>query len=175
MNFRKLSPEVFVADSTIVAVGDSDIDFLKECARKNPRKRARICAHINNDDSLHEMIIAITSNSYIQPHKHNGKSESFHVIDGYLDVLIFDECGEITNLIELGNIGSGKCSFYRLSESLYHTIIIRSETVVFHEVTNGPFSSVDTQKAPFAPDEENLDDILIYKSKLMEKIANFKR
>jgi cupin fold WbuC family metalloprotein len=84
---------VFIALDRIVKVGQEELAFLKQQAAGNLRKRARICAHKTNDDALHEMLIAISAKSYIHPHKHLGKSESFHIIDGLVDVVVFDDQG----------------------------------------------------------------------------------
>ena len=92
---RKINNEVFVADEAIVRLGAGQISFLKQQALSSNRKRARICTHRSNDDALHEMLIAISANSYIHPHKHTSKVESFHIIEGLVDVVVFDDAGAI--------------------------------------------------------------------------------
>jgi cupin fold WbuC family metalloprotein len=149
----RINDEVFIAKNTIVHFGDEEILFLKQQAQMSTRKRARICAHKTNDDVMHEMLIAISAESYIHPHKHLEKSESFHIVEGKADVIIFDENGGISDAFELGIPGSDRQFFYRLSESKFHTIIIRSDYLVVHEVTNGPFSKKDSVLASFAPSE----------------------
>jgi cupin fold WbuC family metalloprotein len=171
MNLHKINDEVFIARDPIVHFGDEEVEFVKHQARTSPRRRARICAHRSNDDALHEMLIAISSASYIRPHRHVGKSESFHVVDGVADVAIFDESGELTNVIALGPPGSGRAFFYRLSQSAFHTLLIRSDVFVIHEVTNGPFAPERTIVAPFAPPEERIEDARRYMQQLAERIA----
>jgi cupin fold WbuC family metalloprotein len=153
MNLHKVSAEIYIAQDPIVQCGDAEIDFLKECALASPRKRARICAHKSNQDALHEMLIAISAASYIHPHRHLEKSESFHIVEGTVDVAIFDANGALVNVIELGEPGSGRAFYYRLSESAFHTLLIRSDFLVVHEVTNGPFDRAGTVLADFAPPE----------------------
>jgi cupin fold WbuC family metalloprotein len=155
MNLRKVSEEVFIALDPIVKFGADEIELVKMQARRSPRRRARICAHKSNDDPLHEMLIAISAGSYIHPHRHLSKSESFHIIEGEVDVVVFDETGKIVDLIELGPVGSGRRFYYRLSESAFHTLLIRGDLLVMHEVTNGPFGKDQTILAPFAPPEES--------------------
>jgi cupin fold WbuC family metalloprotein len=113
MNLRKVNDEVFIAPDSIVKVGQEKLAFLKREAATNHRKRARICAHKTNDDAIHEMLIAISAKSYIHPHKHLGKSESFHIVDGIVDVVVFDDEGEIVEIIELG--GSQRVPSIRFS------------------------------------------------------------
>lgn len=175
MNLRKVNDEVFIALDPIVKVGQEELGFLKQQAADNQRKRARICAHKTNDDALHEMLIAISAKSYIHPHKHLGKSESFHIVDGIVDVVVFDDGGEIREIIELGDARSGRNFYYRLSESAFHTLLIRTDFLVVHEVTNGPFSRDKTVLADFAPVEEHVDEAGAYIKQVALRAADFSR
>ncbi len=175
MNLRKINEEVFIAEDAIVRFGDSEIAFLKRQSQASPRKRARICAHKSNDDTLHEMVIAILAASYIHPHRHLDKSESFHIIEGTVDVAIFDHAGNIVDVIELGAPGSGRSFYYRLSESAFHTLLIRTECLVIHEVTNGPFVRDGTVLAPFAPPEDQTDAVRDYMQRVSDQVAQYLR
>jgi cupin fold WbuC family metalloprotein len=170
MNLHKVNEEVFVADGP---VGAADIAFLMEQASNNPRKRARICAHANNEDALHEMLIVMCGESYIRPHRHVGKSESYHVIVGEADFVLFDDAGAIVDVIELGALGTGRVFFYRVSNStLYHTLVIRSDFLVVHEVTNGPFDRDQTIPAGFAPAESDVDAVSSYRATIDAALRN---
>jgi len=111
------------------------------------------------------MIIAICENSYIRPHKHNSKMESFHLIEGKANILIFENNGAIKQNIKLGfddNI------VYRIDKDFYHTIVPTTPILVIHEVTNGPFIKDSNKYAKFSPKEssykvkEYRDNILRY-------------
>lgn len=68
---------------------------LKLIASRNSKKRSRICIHKNNNEKTQEMIIALSNKSFIAPHIHpNGKSESYHVIEGKMNVYVFDKNGK---------------------------------------------------------------------------------
>jgi cupin fold WbuC family metalloprotein len=172
---QRVNDEVFVARDPIARFGDEEVAFLRKQAQANPRKRARICAHRSNDDSLHEMLIAIMSESYIHPHRHSNKSESFHIVEGLVDVAIFGEDGTLTDVIELGPLGSGRQFFYRLSESRFHTLLIRTDYIVIHEATNGPFDRDGTIFAAFAPTEEEPKKVQEYLKRLSGQIAQHLR
>lgn len=171
MNLRKVNDEVFIAEDAIVRLGDAEIAFLKQQAQVSPRKRARICAHKTNDDALHEMVIAISADSYIHPHRHVGKSESFHIVDGEVDIAVFDDTGELSEVIQLGAPASGRCFYYRLSESAFHTLLIRSDFLIVHEVTNGPFDRDRTVLAPFAPTEDREAEARAYMQRVSAQVA----
>jgi len=153
MKLRRLNDEVFIADEPIVRLGPADIDFVKAKALASPRRRARICAHPGPEDRLHEMLIAISGDSYIHPHRHFGKAESFHIVEGIVDVVMLDPSGEVDEVIPLGEPGSGRALYYRVSTPLFHTLLIRSPLLVVHEVTSGPFDRAQSENASFAPPE----------------------
>ena len=154
MDITKINDEVFYTRDSVAKVDKEDVEFLKSTARSNDRKRARICSHLDAEDALHEMLIVLGKGAYFRPHKHLGKSESFHVIEGDLKVVIFNESGEVSEVIEMGDYNSGKKFYYRLSEDCFHTVVPQSDIVVFHETTNGPFNIEDTAFAPWAPEDD---------------------
>jgi len=155
MKYKVINDEVFYTTEPITKIDKSDIDKLKILSRSNPRKRIRICTHPDIGDNIHEMIIIHANGAYITPHKHIGKSESFHIIEGLLLVVIFDDQGNITEQIRMGDRESGLDFYYRLPEDHFHTVVPQSELVVFHEVTHGPFTPEDTVFATWAPSEED--------------------
>jgi cupin fold WbuC family metalloprotein len=170
MNFAKFNDEVFYPDDTLVKVSQMDIAQLKKIARHQPRKRSRLCAHKNIESPLHEMIIVHEKGIYVRPHKHLGKSESFHVIEGEAEIIIFSDNGAILALVEMSDYIGGKVFYYRLSEPLFHTVIVKSEVVVFHETTNGPFRYEDTIYAPWSPKVEEEELATIFLRELLDGI-----
>jgi cupin fold WbuC family metalloprotein len=174
MGLRELNDEVFVAEERIVRAGTREIAFLKRQASSNARGRARICAHRSNEDRLHEMLIAITSASYIHPHRHVRKSESFHIVEGAVDIVMFDEAGAVADVIELGDASTGRNFYYRLADSVFHTLVIQSDFLVVHEVTSGPFVKEETVLAPFAPAEERREAALAYMAEVARAAARWR-
>src|SRR5262245_57250372 len=148
-----LSAEVLVASGGVVQVTAADLGAITERAIRSPRKRARLCAHPDAADPLHEMLICLARGTYVRPHRHEGKSESFHVIEGELDVVLFRDDGTVRDVIPMGPYASGKAFFYRLTESCFHTVLVNTPHVLVHETTNGPFDPADTVFAPWAPAE----------------------
>ena len=153
MKHRLVNEEIFQATGGIVQVGAGDVDFLASQAQKNARKRARLCMHPGADDRLHEMLIVLARDTYIRPHRHAGKSESFHAIEGELDVVIFHDDGTIRDVVRMGDYRSGRAFYYRLMENCFHTVLINTPFALFHETTNGPFRRTDTEFAPWSPAE----------------------
>jgi cupin fold WbuC family metalloprotein len=154
ITIRKESAEVLYPEEDVVNVTAADLDELKKLALQNPRRRVRLCAHRTPQDHLHEMFIVHTSDCYVRPHKHLGKAESMAVLEGEVDVILFNEDGSINKIIQMGTPDSGKIFYQRLSDPIYHTLIIRTPFLVFHEVTEGPFLREKTIFPEWAPAEE---------------------
>jgi len=169
MKFQQINHEVFYTTDEITIVSKNDITFLKTKAFESPKKRARLCTHLDSSDRLHEMLIALGKDTYIQPHKHFHKSESFHIIEGRLAIIIFDDYGNITEIVTMGDYLSGDTFYYRLVGDYFHTVVVFSEYAVFHEATNGPFNSEDTIYAVWAPRENQNEAKMVY----MDSIAEF--
>ena len=167
------SPEVLVADEPIVKVCGEDLELLKSRSLANERKRIRLCAHFSVDDKLHEMLIVHTKDAYVRPHKHLNKSESVHVIEGLVDIVIFDDSGEVGDVISMGDLSSGHPFFYRMQKAFFHTLLIRSDILVFHETTNGPFKREETQFSSWAPEEADVEARIAFIELVEQKIRQF--
>ena len=150
---RAASDAVFYATGGVVRVTAVDLAAVRGQGVRTPRGRARLCAHPSPADLLHEMLICLARGTYVRPHRHAGKSESFHVIEGELDVVLFRDDGAVREVIAMGPYPSGKVFFYRLAEPCFHTVLVNTPHVLLHETTNGPFDPADTEFAPWAPAE----------------------
>lgn len=173
MRFDKLNEEVFLAIDSIVKIERSEIENLKNRSKSNKRKRIRFCAHKSIENNLHEMFIVHTNDTYVRPHKHLNKDESLHIIEGLVDIIIFKDDGDIINVIQMGDYLSGKKFYLRMSDSYYHSMIIRSEFLVFHEVTTGPFRKSDTVFPAWSPDEEDYNATRKFRTELADSAISF--
>jgi cupin fold WbuC family metalloprotein len=171
MTLIQQSPEVFLAEGPIAAIGQAELNTLKSAVKASAKRRARINAHADGEDALHEMIIAIDPTSYIRPHKHPGKSEAFHIVEGEVDIVVFTDDGEIDRIVSLGPPGGRRPFYYRMSNAFFHTLIIRSDLLVVHEITNGPFRPQATVFANFAPDDREIEKAAAYQAGLLQRVA----
>ncbi len=155
LNFNKFNNEVYYIIDDIIKIGKKEIDWLKEKSKDNERERCRICAHKDINEKIHEMFIVHTKDAYVRPHKHINKNESIHVIEGSADVVIFDDRGNIKEVMQMGDYSSGRKFYYRINDPYFHTLYITSKFLVFHETIKGPFNRDDTIFAPWSPDEND--------------------
>ena len=133
----------FLEDRDIITITHPDIDKLKKAAAEASLRRSRCCLHQSHDDNVQEMVIAFCQDSNVPIHRHRNKSESFHIIEGKLEILFYDDQGNITERIEMGTFGTGLPFLYRLSSDKWHTVKPLSDFVVIHETTSGPFIKED--------------------------------
>src|SRR3990167_860486 len=132
-DIKKINEEVFyVNNENLIAIDETVIDMLIKQAKKNQRGRSRLCTHKDINDVVHEMLIVHTNDVYVRPHKHIKKIESFYIIKGQCDIIVFKDNGDIDGIIKMGEYGSGRNIYYRLNAPVFHSLIIHSEILVFH-------------------------------------------
>ncbi len=93
---------------SVSRAGPGDMALLQDLASKTELRRSRICFHTDDTAPLQEMHIFLYSDSFIRPAKHLKKVESLTVIDGFADLVLFEDTGHISELIELGPYSSVK-------------------------------------------------------------------
>ena len=151
IRLKAQNPDVFTADEPIVQFSRDEVGYLKELAPRSARKRVRICAHKDSGLPLNEMLLLFARGTYIRPSKHIGKEESLHVVDGRGLYVFFDEKGRMNKAIPVGDLASGRSFYVRTPPEVYHSLLVESDFLVLHEVTQGPFRREDTVYADWAP------------------------
>ena len=136
---------IFLEYDTYALLAQSRIKALKQMAQESELLRARYCLHRSHNDGVQEMVIALLKGSQVPVHRHAGKSESYHMIEGLIEVLFYDNQGNRTDVIKLGPQDSGLPFIYRLAPGVWHTVRVLSECAVIHETTTGPFRENDRE------------------------------
>jgi len=124
----------------------------REVANELATKRSRICFHRNSTDPIHEMMITFHKDTYVRPHKHISKTESYLVIDGEIEIIFFDDKGEVKKKVAMGTFASGKDFYLKSISDEWHTVFIKSEFATILEITNGPFVANDCVFAGWSPE-----------------------
>lgn len=154
IRMKQETADVFVADQSIVRVTKEDLTFLIDAAPKAPRGRVRLCAHRDTNDRLQEMFIALSRTTYLQPSAHK-KDESLQVLYGLGSYVFFDGVGDVTDVIPLGDGKSGRSLYCRIPQGVFHALVVESDVMMIHEITNGPFERSDTVFADWAPSDSD--------------------
>lgn len=128
---ERIYQDVFVFNSRY-------LKLLKTKAEKSNKKSYRILFHKDNKHLTHEMMICFKKNALIPVHKHPiDRSESYHILEGSMDVYFFEDDGKPFGYISLSK--KKDQVFYRLSSSKFHLLIPTSKYLVYHETVTGPF------------------------------------
>jgi cupin fold WbuC family metalloprotein len=167
--------EVRFTTQDLTAVTAEEIGELKAQAQRTHRRRLRLCTHPHPDAPVHEMLIVHPKDAYVRPHKHLNKDESLHLIEGAVTAVIFEEDGAVYDVLRMGPYASGRPFYYRLLGGLYHTLLIESDVVVFHEVIRGPFRPPETVLAPWAPQEQDASAVARFLEELRTTLDTKRR
>lgn len=117
---------------------------LKAASPARPGSAVRICLHAGPADAAQSMIIALRAGSPPKPHRHATREETYHMIEGRLELRFFDDAGRQTASFELGGPGTGLPLVYRMSAGVWHVTEPKTELALFHESRTGPFDPADT-------------------------------
>ena len=139
MKLEACSDTVFRCRESPLLLDESAFAVLRRAAEQSPLRRARVCMHQDDDAVVHEMLIVLLRGVYIRPHKHPGKAESFHLIRGHAGVTFYDDSGATVEQFTLGPAAAGLPFYYRIDDAVFHSQVVLSDDVVFHESTAGPF------------------------------------
>lgn len=173
--WKKINRELFYPrdKKEIIEISSIDLKKIKQIAHSNPTRKARYCAHKSVRSEIHEMIIFHEKGTYIRPHKHDKKSESYLLLNGEMDIILFNDIGKPIKLIQLGTINTNKTFFFRMPKPMYRTLIIKKDSV-FLEVKRGPFVKHHVKWAKWAPDFQDQEKVRLYKKKLNNYLKSFK-
>jgi len=109
-------------------------DELKLVSIARGGKNVRLCLHSAPGDDQHDMIILSRKGTLHPPHRHHGRAETFHMVEGRLAVFSFDANADPA---EFGVLNPGEV--YRFSPDHYHTAMPLDDFAIHHESRTGPF------------------------------------
>jgi cupin fold WbuC family metalloprotein len=141
-------------------VDSGDVAELKRISAIDGQS-SRYNLHASPASSLHSMVILQPFGAYRKPKKHLGKPKIYHIVDGEMVVVIFEEDGSVR---AAHHLASDKVLVIHVEADCYHTNMALTPQAVYHEVTVGPFerASADRVFASFAPDDSEQERGLEY-------------
>lgn len=116
-------------------------------------QNARLSLHGGPEELMHQMVIVQHRSHYNRPKLHVGKPKSWHMIEGRMAIVVFDESGRV---VERAVLDGQDAFLYRLPADVYHTNVPLTPHVIHEETLLGPFvGDGDRRYAPFSPDGED--------------------
>ena len=138
-------------------VNDDFLEALVIKAANSSRKRYTVNL-TNPDCNLQALYTAIFMSSYIRPHRHQNRSEIISPIKGKIEVVLFNDLGEITERYYMGANYTTREIF--IEKNTWHTLIALSPTAVIANPIEGPYDKENhSEYASWAPKEEDASSI----------------
>ncbi len=130
-------------------------ELLDEVTRKalqSPRKRMNYNFHPELSDPVQRLLNALEPWTYIRPHRHAGKEESFVILRGSALAVVFNDDGSIRDHFILNHAGGNLG--VEFEENCYHMLTALEPHSVVYEIKEGPFiPHTEDTSAPWAPAE----------------------
>ena len=140
MILKKINNNTFQFLGNNFIYTDNEKNLLINTAKLSPRKTSRICLHKNPNEVTQNMIICILPFQEFPAHKHPiGKSESYTVIEGILNVDILDSKKILLKTLILDSF-SGP---YLHIGGTIHRPYTKESFCIYQEVYHGKFSKED--------------------------------
>lgn len=163
-NIRENKHVDFSCDDVVIIQHTQLEDFIEQSASNTDNYKYRYCMHDSPDNKLQEMFIVRKKGDYCRPDRHACIPETHIIMQGEEAVVLFDEDGQIINIILLRE-GKGVLA-YRINAPIYHMTVTLSDWAIDYEVKPGPFTRETNEFPDWAPTYEEHDEI----SKFMDYI-----
>ena len=144
----------------------TDISSLKKISEGANLKRSRICLHDVNADKIQQMIINISYDSYIQPHRQKRCKKSYMIIEGGLCVYFFDDMGKVSETKILDIQKNENPLMIMFDAERWHTVKSISVFTTYLESRNS-YTDNDTEFASWAPKSADSKNGLLFLQNLI--------
>jgi cupin fold WbuC family metalloprotein len=155
----------------MIKINEQLIESVIEKARTSPRKRMNYNFHPELSDPVQRLLNALEPWTYIRPHRHATKEESFVLLKGKVLAVVFNDDGSIRDYAVLSH-ESGVLGV-EFEENCYHMLTSLQTGSVVYEIKEGPFvaHSEDTSAA-WAP-REGTDEVPDFLRSVFNQIGIF--
>lgn len=130
------------------------LDDLSTRAQASDRGRLNLNFHQDFAEACQRLLNAVEPHSYIRPHRHltPPKPETFVALRGRFAILVFDDAGEIVEVVAIGE--DEEAIGVDLPGGVWHCVLSLEPGSVFFETKPGPYVPLsDKDWAPWAPPE----------------------
>lgn len=131
--------KIFTADA---------LDKLTDDAANAARLRAHLNVHNSLDAPVQRLFIATEPDTYMRPHRHpeSHKWEFFIVLDGGIDLLVFDDTGKVQQRTVMS---PSKTRAVEVPPGVWHAYVCKQSGTLALEVKEGAY--IPTPEEDFAP------------------------
>ena len=132
-----------------------DLQTLCDDAKSNARRRAHLNVHQTLDANVQKLFIATEPDTYMRPHKHPElhKWEFLTVLQGMLDLLVFDDAGRV---IQRTRLSPDATRSVEISPDTFHCYVCMQPNTVVLEIKEGAYiPSAESDFGPWSPPENS--------------------
>lgn len=136
----------------MIKIDESLLNQVTAKAKQSPRLRMNHNFHPELNDPVQRLLNAMEPWTYVRPHRHPGKEESFVIMRGKILAVTFNEDGSIRDHMVMDP--SNGFFGVEFEENTYHMLTALESGSVVYEIKEGPFipHSPETS-APWSPEE----------------------
>ena len=153
------------------------LDALTQESIQSNRQRQHKNIHQHYNEPSQRLFNAIGVNSYIRPHRHSidPKDECLIAVRGRMALLVFDDVGQVRQIIRFGAQTNGAQQAISVGVNLpagvWHTVIAEVSGSILFEVKSGPFNPEQAKEwAAWAP-AENTPEAAEYLMELKLRVS----
>jgi cupin fold WbuC family metalloprotein len=130
-------------------------------AQNSDRLRTNLNIHETPDAQVQRFFLAFEPDTYIRPHRHpeTHKWELFIVLEGELELLLFNDAGEITERIPLS---ADACRVVEIPPNTWHSYVCLQSGTLALEVKQGGYLPTAEQDYLAMSPAENTPEVSAY-------------
>jgi len=140
-------------------------------AKVSSRLRMNYNFHQELDDPVNRLLNALEPDTYLRPHRHSNpdKNEIFLLLRGKVVVFLFDDEGQITDIIPMDPLKG--CYGGEIPPGIWHGLLVLESGTVVYEIKEGPFTPLTPENmAPWSPSAEDAEAVTDFLENLKQYI-----
>lgn len=143
------------------------LDLVTAQAKGNDRLRMNYNFHETMDAPVHRMLNALEPGTYLPPHRHSDKEETYLVLRGSLLAFFYDEEGNVTEKVCLNPL-EGRYGL-EIPPCVWHNIIVLESGTVIFEIKKGPYQPLSPEDmASWAPAPDDAEGVKAFMRRMEE-------
>lgn len=143
------------------------LDAVTLQAKESPRLRMNYNLHASMDAPIHRLLNALEPETYLPPHRHGDKEETYLVLRGSLMAFFYDDAGNVTEKVRLNPL-EGKYGLEIPPKTWHSIVVLESGTVIF-EIKKGPYQPLPPEDlASWAPQASDKEGAKAFMKRMLE-------
>ena len=111
-------------------ISEELLDGVTRAAQENSRLRMNYNFHESLDAPIHRLLNALEPGTYLPPHRHSDKEETYVVLRGSLWTFFYDDSGNVTEKVCL-NPAAGTYGVEIPAGTWHSIVVLETGTVIF--------------------------------------------